>query len=348
MNGRIYDPTLGRFLQADPFIQAPKNSQNYNRYSYVLNNPMSYTDPSGYFFVSLFKGVRKFVKKYWKVIAAAAVSYFTFGATSGWAAGWALGSGFSASAAGFMGDMAGGAAAGFVSGAIMTGSLRGALKGAFVGAATAGIFEGVAQYGFNTSTVSEAATAMQLEQAGISRETIAKLYSNGKTPRLSGEGELIGEISDESLLGKAPENSTAEFNKGFEKFKTTSQYRSNHYVEYKDTYAIGSRDASGNLLSSQEFKTFEEANKYAALKVDNIDKVWLRGINVQYGVNNYSYLYKPSTYSYNHLNTTLTHTESVMRVLSHETSHFLGYSHSMSMSVREKIIIQCARGAGPC
>ena len=50
MNGRIYDPTLGRFLQADPHIQAPGNSQSYNRYSYVLNNPLSYTDPSGYFF----------------------------------------------------------------------------------------------------------------------------------------------------------------------------------------------------------------------------------------------------------------------------------------------------------
>jgi hypothetical protein len=61
MNGRIYDPTLGRFLQADPHVQAPMNSQSYNRYSYVLNNPMSYTDPSGYFFKSL----KKFVKKYW-------------------------------------------------------------------------------------------------------------------------------------------------------------------------------------------------------------------------------------------------------------------------------------------
>ncbi|WP_371196109.1 RHS repeat domain-containing protein [Glaciecola sp. SC05] len=38
MNGRIYDPILGRFLQADPFIQGPKNSQSFNRYSYVLNN----------------------------------------------------------------------------------------------------------------------------------------------------------------------------------------------------------------------------------------------------------------------------------------------------------------------
>jgi RHS repeat-associated protein len=55
MNGRIYDPTIGRFMQADPFIQAPNNSQNYNRYSYVLNNPMSYTDPSGYFFKKLWQ-----------------------------------------------------------------------------------------------------------------------------------------------------------------------------------------------------------------------------------------------------------------------------------------------------
>jgi RHS repeat-associated protein len=50
MKDRIYDPSLGRFLQADPHIQAPNNSQNYNRYSYVLNNPVSYTDPSGFFF----------------------------------------------------------------------------------------------------------------------------------------------------------------------------------------------------------------------------------------------------------------------------------------------------------
>ena len=54
MNGRIYDPTLGRFVQADPFIQFPNNSQSYNRYSYVLNNPMSFTDPTGYFSFSGF------------------------------------------------------------------------------------------------------------------------------------------------------------------------------------------------------------------------------------------------------------------------------------------------------
>ena len=47
MNGRIYDPTLGRFLQADPVIQAPENPQSWNAYAYCFNNPYRYTDPTG-------------------------------------------------------------------------------------------------------------------------------------------------------------------------------------------------------------------------------------------------------------------------------------------------------------
>ncbi|MCJ8273899.1 MAG: hypothetical protein MJK04_31435, partial [Psychrosphaera sp.] len=123
MNGRIYDADLGRFLQADPFIQAPKNGQNYNRYSYVLNNPLSYTDPSGHFF----SGLKRFVKKYWRVIAAAVVTYFTAGAAAGWAASW-----------GFTGAISNAIVAGAISGAaggfVATGSLKGALRGALSGA----------------------------------------------------------------------------------------------------------------------------------------------------------------------------------------------------------------------
>jgi RHS repeat-associated protein len=54
MNGRLYDPRIGRFLQADPYIQRHDNTQSYNRYSYVLNNPLNATDPSGQIAIEVF------------------------------------------------------------------------------------------------------------------------------------------------------------------------------------------------------------------------------------------------------------------------------------------------------
>jgi RHS repeat-associated protein len=48
MGGRVYDPALGRFLSADLFVQSPYSSQSFNRYSYVVNNPLSNIDPTGY------------------------------------------------------------------------------------------------------------------------------------------------------------------------------------------------------------------------------------------------------------------------------------------------------------
>jgi RHS repeat-associated protein len=47
MNGRMYDPAIGRMLAPDNFVQDPYNTQSYNRYAYVFNSPLSYTDPSG-------------------------------------------------------------------------------------------------------------------------------------------------------------------------------------------------------------------------------------------------------------------------------------------------------------
>ncbi|WP_294205080.1 RHS repeat-associated core domain-containing protein [uncultured Chryseobacterium sp.] len=49
MNGRLYDPLLRRFLNADENIQDPMNTQNYNKYGYVMNNPLMYNDPNGEF-----------------------------------------------------------------------------------------------------------------------------------------------------------------------------------------------------------------------------------------------------------------------------------------------------------
>jgi RHS repeat-associated protein len=53
--GRIYDCVFARFLSPDPFIQEPYNIQNLNRYSYSLNNPFKYNDPSGFWFKKLWK-----------------------------------------------------------------------------------------------------------------------------------------------------------------------------------------------------------------------------------------------------------------------------------------------------
>ncbi len=77
MNGRVYDPVIGRFMTADPIIQAADNLQSYNRYAYVMNNPFMYTDPSG------FSAWTNFRDKFAKPVAIMAASYFT----AGWAAG---------------------------------------------------------------------------------------------------------------------------------------------------------------------------------------------------------------------------------------------------------------------
>jgi len=60
MQGRIYDPKLGRFAQADPFVQDSKDTQAYNRYTYVRNNPLTLTDPSG------FSWLRNFARAAWR------------------------------------------------------------------------------------------------------------------------------------------------------------------------------------------------------------------------------------------------------------------------------------------
>lgn len=73
MNGRLYDPLIARFVSPDPHIQDPDLHQGYNRYSYVLNNPLRYTDPSGEFFLELFMFVAGLVmahegNQYWGLV----------------------------------------------------------------------------------------------------------------------------------------------------------------------------------------------------------------------------------------------------------------------------------------
>ena len=143
MNGRLYDPQLGRFLSPDVQVQYPENSQSFNRYSYVHNNPLSYTDPSGYgFFSKLWKGVKQvFKNKVFRVVVAVAAAYFTFNMASSWA--WAVQTstqaGVATAGAYTTAGIVGGAAGGFVAGGILSGSINGAIRGAVAGALFGGI-----------------------------------------------------------------------------------------------------------------------------------------------------------------------------------------------------------------
>ena len=48
MNGRVYEPLLGRFLSPDPVVAEPWSTQGWSRYAYVTNDPLRYTAPTGH------------------------------------------------------------------------------------------------------------------------------------------------------------------------------------------------------------------------------------------------------------------------------------------------------------
>ena len=131
MNGRIYDAKLARFLQADPFIQDPMNTQSLNRYSYVINNPLNATDPTGFNFIKQFAGL----------IVGAILVVATGGAASPFLASW-----YGAAA---LGGIAGGVGAAVNGGNI----LQGIAIGAITGAATFGVAAGLDAAGLSAFSV---------------------------------------------------------------------------------------------------------------------------------------------------------------------------------------------------
>jgi RHS repeat-associated protein len=62
LNGRVYDPLLARMTSPDPTVTDPSNPQGWNRYSYVGNDPLAFTDPNGFSWLSeFFHSVANFI-----------------------------------------------------------------------------------------------------------------------------------------------------------------------------------------------------------------------------------------------------------------------------------------------
>lgn len=153
MNGRLYDPILHRFLSPDNFVQDPTNTQNFNRYGYVLNNPLKYTDASGEFawlIPALIGGFSNWIahgaKFSWEGLGyfgtGAIAGVLGAGAASGVTSIIGNGSGFIFGATvGASGGFAGGFTGGFGN-ALMGGSSFGSALGAGLGAGGIGALSG--------------------------------------------------------------------------------------------------------------------------------------------------------------------------------------------------------------
>lgn len=134
--GRLYDPVIARFFSPDNFVQAPEFTQSYNRYSYCLNNPLQYVDPSGESFIAAAFAIGTLTNVFFQMISGNINSGADF-----------MFSAFVGGLAGAMGASAGQAALGAVGVGGFLGGAMGALSGGLVG----GLVQGLSDYrnGFN-------------------------------------------------------------------------------------------------------------------------------------------------------------------------------------------------------
>ncbi len=215
MNGRVYDPLVGRFLSPDNYVQQPGNTQSYNRYAYCFNNPLVYTDPDGenpigFIIGGIVGGFGGYATGQamgasgWKLAGYTAVGAIAGAATFGistyastTSAAITTGAGASASSvtavSGLMGAAVGGAAGGAgnaaLSGSDGWGMLSGATYGAGYGTATA-----VATYGITAGLVAAGYAAgnniMVNARAGGQENLFAAMCRrgiDGNLLRLAGE-----------------------------------------------------------------------------------------------------------------------------------------------------------------
>jgi len=274
MNGRIYDPKLARFLQADPFVQSPTDTQMLNRYSYVRNNPLNATDPSGYF-LSLAVAAVLTALEVDIVITAIAVGLTAFGETlaAGGNFGDALIAGVSAAAMSYTGTkfaMSGGGFSGvealqFGTLGGITSSLQGGKFGhGFISAGAGAYFGGKIgpQVKGNTwANLGKTATRMVLSGT-ISKVTGGK-FANGATSAAFSNiiTTLAQSFSPKTALSEYTQEEINSMSDGEWVFPDGRSTNLSTYDEFRTNGIMGNRGAAQVTANRTENPVFFNPSK---------------------------------------------------------------------------------------
>jgi RHS repeat-associated protein len=189
MNGRVYDPLTGSFLSPDPEVQAPDNTQSFNRYTYCLNNPLKYSDPSGYTWFSNFGD--------W--LGSSGKTIVTITAACAVAVAVACIPGLNAVGIAFVGGMLSGATSGGLGAAlnggdVFSGAVMGGIMGAATGLATLGVTSAIG-YGLDNIYIG-------YDRVGINdffNIGIRQTMSNQSLASILSVGSVINGVSNTAL-----------------------------------------------------------------------------------------------------------------------------------------------------
>lgn len=240
MNGRLYDPVLGRFLSPDNFVQTPDFSQNYNRYSYCLNNPLKYTDPSG---------------EFWNLIIGAAI-----GGVFNWIT---HGCQFNAKGLGYFttGALAGSVGAGIASGTSV------AMAGGNFWSGFAGLANGISSTGFWAGAVTSASSGFAggflsgMGNSLVEGKNIGKSLTSGFL--MGAEDALIGGISGGIFGGFDALDKNTNFWSGTADFDVNGAYSCSGCMP--SDYKIGESTITGRYVG-----TFEGQKVFESKMLGNI------------------------------------------------------------------------------
>jgi RHS repeat-associated protein len=189
-HARFYDPTLGRFVSADPILGSLSRPQTQNRYAYVANNPMRWLDPSGLFLEgidwasvgALLAGAAVMAG----AIALCATGVGCIGVIAAFAIAGAVGAGTAVAITAVQGRPVG---------------LDTAVNGALLGVTGAALVNGAAGAGIFGPAAAEAASTMEAISAGTLASISEGLLGRRKTGAANGGVGDLPSGSADSFAG---------------------------------------------------------------------------------------------------------------------------------------------------